>query len=340
MLKKALFTLMAAIPLIGNSQIGGQSSFEFVNIPSNPRLTGLGGVNVSLADQDINFSFSNPALNSDSLSGLASFSYLDYFADVSVISTIYQHDFGKYGSWFLGVQHIGYGDIESFDATGAELGLLTANETLITLGRSHTIGIFSVGASLKFLNSSLVGYSANALVMDIGGVLKHPKKQFSVGLAFKNIGFVLSEYSETSSTKLPFDVQIGMSFKPEHMPFRFSLTGYNLKQGDISYFDSITVDPSEDKGVLDNTLRHINIGAELLLSKNLNVRFGYNHLVRQELKLEDTGGGAGFSFGLMLRVKAFEFAYSHGGYHAAGGSNNFGLTANTNLFIKRKKSTI
>ena len=69
---------MTAIPLIGNSQIGGQSSFEFVNIPSNPRLTGLGGINVSLADEDINFSFSNPALNSDTLSGLASFSYLDY----------------------------------------------------------------------------------------------------------------------------------------------------------------------------------------------------------------------------------------------------------------------
>lgn len=337
MLKKCLVFILL-IPLGALAQVGGQQSYEFLNIPVNPRLVGLAGVNVSLANEDINMAFSNPALNGDSLSGIASFSYLDYFADVSVVSAIYQHDFGKYGSWFMGVTHIGYGEIDSFDPTGAALGTVDASETLVSLGRSHQIGVFNMGATLKFINSSIAGFNSNALALDIGGVFIHPKRALSLGLVFKNVGLVLSDYSESSNSELPFDVQAGVTFKPQFMPFRFTLTGYNLSQGDISYFNRNDIDGPEEEGGVDNVLRHINIGAELLLSKNINVRFGYNHMVKQELKLEETAGGAGFSFGLMFRVKAFEFAYSRGGYHAAGGSNSFSVTSNTNLFLKKRQS--
>lgn len=337
MLKKYVIFILF-LPMVSMAQIGGQKTYEFLNIPVNPQLVGLGGVNVSLANEDINSAFSNPALNGDSLSGMASFSYLDYFADVSVVSTIYQHDFGKYGSWFMGVTHIGYGEIDSFDPTGAPLGTVDASETLVTLGRSHRIGAFNMGASLKFINSGIAGYTSNALALDLGGVFIHPKRQLSIGLVFKNIGIILSEYTEQSESELPFDLQTGITFKPKFMPFRFSLTGYNLSQGDISYFNSNDIDGPEEEGSFDNIFRHVNIGAELLLSKNLNLRFGYNHLVRQELRLEETAGGAGFSYGLMFRIKAFEFAYSRGGYHAAGGSNSFSVVANTNSFLKKRQS--
>ncbi len=194
-----------------------------------------------------------------------------------------------------------------------------------------------MGASLKFINSSIAAFNSNALALDVGGVFIHPKRQLSIGLAFKNIGFVLNDYSETSSAEIPFDVQAGVTFKPKFMPFRFSFTGYNLTQGDVSYFDPNSIDQEEEPGTFENIFRHVNIGAELLLSKNINVRFGYNHLVRQELKLEDTAGGAGFSFGLMFRIRAFEFSYARCGYHAAGGSNSFSITANTNTFLKKRQ---
>lgn len=336
MFQRIVLLIFVLSPFIGYGQIGGQHSYEFVNIPANPRLTGLGGVNVSLANQDVNFGLNNPALNGDTLSGKVSFSYLDYFADASIVSTVYQHDFGKYGAWFFGITHLGYGEIDSYDDTGASLGTYSANETLVIIGRAHQVGNFRVGASLKFINSNLAGYSSSAIAADIGGVFIHPDKQLTVGLAIKNIGLVLSDYTTTSDSKLPFDVQLGISFKPEHMPLRFSLTGYNLNKGDITYFNVNDVDGPDKTGEFDNVLRHVNIGAELLLSKNLNVRFGYNHLVRQELKLAETSGGAGISYGLMFRIKAFEFAYSRGGYHAAGGSNNFSVTANTNMFLKRR----
>ena len=337
MLRTTLLLCLIFTGLTCWGQIGGQRSYEFLNIPSNARLSGLGGVNVSLANQDVNLGFSNPALSGDTLSGLASFSYQSYFADVNIVTSIYQHDFGKWGSWFLGVNHINYGDFDSFDASGNSLGDFDASETAVVLGRSHQIRSFSFGASLKFLNSTIAGFSSNALVMDIGGVFIHPNQRFFVGLAIKNAGVILSDYTETSDSELPFDVQLGLSFKPLYMPLRFSLTGYNLNRGNLATFnDQLITQNQESASTFNKVFRHINVGAEVLFTKNFNLRFGYNHLVRQELKLESTAGGAGFSFGLMFRIKAFEFAYSRGGYHAAGGANNFTLTVNTNSFIKRK----
>ncbi len=320
-----------------NGQIGGQRSFEFLNIPNTARTVGMGGLNVSTPYEDVNLVMSNPALSSDTLSGKASFNYLSYFADANVLSTAYQHDFGKAGHWFIGVNHIDYGDFESFDASGAPLGEVDASETAIAVGRSHTVNNFTLGGSLKFLSSSIAGFNSAALAVDIGGSFINPNRLITVGLVFKNIGFVLSDYSDTENSKLPFDIQLGATIKPQYMPFRFTFTGYNLYQGDIAYFDPDNSNGDEEEpGTGDKVLRHFTIATELILSKNFNLRAGYNHLVRQELKLEDTAAGAGFSFGLMFRVKAFEFAYSRGGYHAAGGSNSFTLAVDTNLLLKKR----
>jgi len=82
--------------------------------------------------------------------------------------------------------------------------------------------------------------------------------------------------------------------------------------------------------------RRLIFGTELLLSDNFQLRFGYNHLLRKELKQEATSGGAGFSFGLMLKVKRFEFSYARALYHSAGGSNTIQLTTNLSGIVKKK----
>lgn len=332
----ALSFLYSVIALPVIAQIGGQRSFEFVNIPANTRLTALGGVNVSIAGEDINMIFSNPAASGDTLNGMASFNYLSYLAGINAGSFAYQHDAGKYGSWHIGGAYFDYGQIEGYDATGAATSNFDASESLIVVGKSHKIGSYTIGGNVKFMSSSLGDFRSNAIAIDIGGLYEHPGKQLTVGLVFKNVGFVLSDYTTTSDSKLPFDVQLGTSFKPEHMPFRFSFTAYNLYQGDIAYFNSSNPNIEDKPGTADKIFRHLNIGAELLLSKNVNLRVGYNHLVRQELKLDDKSGGAGLSYGLMFKIKAFEFSYSKGGYHASGGSHNFGVAVNTNMFYRKK----
>lgn len=314
-------------------QIGASGSFEFVNIPSNARLAALGGVNVSLRDRDPNFFYSNPALTGDSLSGWASASYQLYVGDFNHSFFSYSPSFKNAGQFSIGVQHLGYGTMTAYDETGQEIGDFNSGETAIVISKSHQVNHFRFGANIKGIFSSIAGYRSTGLMLDLGGIFMHPDHDFTVGLAIKNIGFVLSEYSDSSNSSLPFDVQVGTTFKPEHMPLRFSITAYNLVPSDLAYFDASGV--NEDAGTLDKVLRHFNFGIELLLHRNVNVLVGYNNLVHQELKLEQTGGGSGLSFGFSANVKSFEFVFSRSSYIVGKAAYNFTVSANLNSMMKR-----
>lgn len=315
------------------AQLGGRRSFAFLDVPNHARLAALGGVNASLADRDINFFYSNPALAGDTLAGVASASYQFYTADIGMATFTYGHTFKHAGTLVMGVQHLGYGTIKSYDDTGAAIGEYKSGETLLTVGKTHQIRYFRVGVALKAAFSSIAGYRANALMLDIGGVFVHPHKDLRIGLVVKNVGVVLSEYSETSRSTLPLDVRLGATFKPEHMPLRFSLTAYNLTRTSVVYDDPAT--DTDDAKVLDKVLRRFNFGAELLLHRNVNLLLGYNYRLHQELKLENAGGGAGVSFGFSARVKSFEFVFSRSGYVAGNAAYALTLAANIDSMLTR-----
>lgn len=324
-----------ALCLISTSlyaQTSNQYAYGFLDVPGNARLAGLGGVNVSLVDRDVNFFFSNPALVGDSLAGWGSAGYQFYVADIHQATFAYSAQFKKVGTMQFGVRHMDYGLIDGFDPAGAALGEFSSGETAIVISKSHTIANYRLGLSVKGVFSSLAGYRSSALLFDAGGVFVHPDQDFTVGLAVKNIGVVLSEYSVTSDTKLPFDVQVGATFKPEHMPVRFSLTVFDLVEVDDEYYY-----PAEDEpSTLDKVLRHINFGAELLLHRNFSVLAGYNFRRHKELKLEEAGGGAGVTFGFNARIKQFEFTFSRSSYIVGSAAYNITLAADFHRMLTRR----
>lgn len=315
------------------AQIAATKSFGFLDVPNNARLAALGGVNISLSDRDVNFYSSNPALSGDTLAGTASASYQFYIADIGNASFTYSHDFSSIGTLTFGVQHLDYGTIKGYDATGNETGDFKSGETALMISKSHQVSNFRLGANLKFAFSNVAGYRANAVLADIGGVFIHPTQDLRAGLTIRNVGFVFSEYSETSDTSLPFDVRVGITFKPEHMPLRFSMSAYNLT-GNSDYQDSQN---GEEPGTLDKILRHLNFGAEILVHKNVNLMIGYNHLIHQELKLPEAGGGAGFSFGFSAMIKTFEFVFSRSAYVVGNAGYAFTLSKNIDNMMKRRK---
>lgn len=309
-------------------------SFEFLNMPSNARMAALGGVNVSLADRDINFFLSNPALLGDTLYGWASAGYQFYLADVGMATFAYAHDFDAIGPLAFGVQHMSYGTIAGYDPTGAETGEFKSNETTLVIGRSHQVSNFRIGMNIRFVSSNIAGYRASALMADLGGAFIHPKQHLVVGLTIKNAGIVLSQYSSTGKSELPFDVQAGVSFKPEHMPLRFSVTVYNIARPDLIYDDLGS--QNEKPGTLDKVLRRFNFAAEILLHKNINVLLGYNYLVHQELKLDEGGGGAGISAGIAGRIKSVEFVFSRSSYVAGNAGYAFTILADVQNMLTRR----
>ena len=324
---------------VGLAQIGGERSFEFLNVPVSAIVSGLGGTNVSLYNKSIDLFFSNPGLISVEQSGTATISYLDFISDVNLATVAYTQEFNKWGTWSFGVQYLDLGDIESFDATGTALGSFTSKEYLIAISNSRKISNFSIGANFKIAGSDIAGFNATGLMFDLGGAFVHPVHDLSVGLSIKNVGFLLKDYSDESNSQLPFDVQMGVSFKPSHMPVRFSTTVYNLYKKDIAFFTPNEQGQEDtEAGTADKVFRHFVFGTEFILTQNVNLRFGYNHLRRKELRLEGTSGGAGISYGLMFKVKKFEFSYTRSSYHVAGGTNNFSLSTNFTRFIKKTDS--
>ncbi len=177
------------------AQFGGKRSYEFLNVPSSARMAGLGAVNVSLANRDVNFFFSNPALVTDSLAGVASAGYTFYVGDIGQSVFAYAHDFKNIGTISFGVQHVGYGEIQGYDATGQETGSFKSGETALVISKSHTVGVFTFGVNLKGVFSSIAGYRSSAMLVDMGGTFRHPKQDLTIGLVIKNVGFELTEYS-------------------------------------------------------------------------------------------------------------------------------------------------
>src|SRR5690606_40503922 len=51
-----------------------------------------------------------------------------------------------------------------------------------------------------------------------------------------------------------------------------------------------------------NLARHLVFNAEILITKNFNLRVGYNYNRRQQLKIEELPGAAGITYGLGMRI--------------------------------------
>ena len=320
------------------AQLGGSRAFEYLNLPNSARLSALGGVNLTSGWNDPGQVITNPALLNDEMRNQLVISWLGYFADISNTSLTYAVNTGKCGVWGAHLSYLTYGNIESFDEHGFLSGNLNLNEYLFAISNSRKFGPFSIGGSFKLAVSDLASFQASSLLFDLGGTFQHPEKDLTVGFAVKHLGFLLSDYTDKNKSRLPTDVQLGVSYKPEYTPFRFSLTARNLIRVDATFFDPSTnqlFGQDNAPGFSEQLFRRLVFGTELLVSPNFQLRLGYNHLLRQELKLKNVSGGAGFSFGLMFKVKRFEFAYSRALYHTAGGSNTFQINLNLDKLIKR-----
>ena len=327
---KNLILLISIVPFLGWAQIGGQTGYQSLNLTTNPRAAALGGTTVSMANGDLSQFFENPATLDSVGDNNFFFQFNPYFADVFIYSGAYSFNAGKLGSFAAGINYVNYGQFDLTDETGNELGSFQAQDYTVFLGKAHQLGPFTLGANLKLSHSSIESYGSTALLMDIGGVFR-VNKNWTVAMVFKNIGARISDYTSLSNPEIPFDVKLGTSFKPEYMPLRFTLTTTNLTDENFELEEETT---GRSTGTIDKVWKRVNLGAELLLSPNFQILVGYSHKRQQELRLEEAGGGAGFSYGIMAKIKRIEFRFSRATFHTAGGSSFISIRTDLNDFKK------
>jgi hypothetical protein len=327
---------------------GGKDSYEFLNLPASARLTSMGGHLISVQDDDVSLALANPASLSSKIHNRVSFSHNFHFADISNGSVSYGRYLDRWKvSTHAAVQYINYGDFVSADVFGVKDGTFTARETAIVVGASKQIlGRLSLGANVKNVFSNLESYSSYGIGADIGLNYTNDTSRFVATFLVKNIGYEVTTYAGTRRG-FPLDVQIGMSKKLKHLPFRFSIIAHSLNKGNIRYDDP---DRREDVDIfgqvikvnqfankVDNIARHLVVNGEFLLGKsqNLRLRLGYNHLRRRELTIPNLRSLAGFGFGIGIKISYFKLDYGIGYHHLAGATNHITISTDLGKFSKK-----
>lgn len=349
---KKLFLLVFALWLgqCGlQAQIGGSAAFGFTDLPLSARAAALGGKALSVYDHDLNMAVWNPSLLSKRTSSQLAFSFVDYFTDIRVGYAAFAWHVDSIGTFALSASRINYGDFTETDNTGAIIGEFTAGEYGITLGYSRQLdSMFTVGANLKFLQSNLYLWQANALAFDAAVTYHRPAKNFSASIMIRNTGRMLSTYTSGNRESLPFEIEAGFSKKPKHMPIRLFMTFQHLQQWDLTYIDPAnppqTVDPLTGDSIKvsrfrtfgDKAARHVVLGAEILIGKAMFLRGGFNYQRRREMLIDTRPGMVGFSFGAGIRIYKFNISYARSAYHIAGGTNTFSITSTLSDFYQKK----
>lgn len=332
-----------------NAQIGGNSTYQFLNVPVSSRVGAMGGSALSIRDDDPNLTLNNPSLLTQPMSSSVTLTYLNYFADINYGYVSYIHDFKKWGTFSGGLNYIDYGKFLETDAGGNEFGNFTAGEYAFVLGWGKNIdSLFSVGANLKPIYSNLYEYRSFGLAMDLAATYYNPKSNFGASILVKNIGTQLTTYVEGAEREpIPFEIQAGVSKKLKYVPIRLSvdlvqLQNWNLAFNDSTFLTNTSTKLSDEEKaernkttLLSEVFRHVVVGTEIIPSKSFSVRFGLNIKRRAELGLDDRAGLAGFSWGLGFRIKKFYFSYGSARYHLAGSSNHFTVTTNIGDFYKK-----
>jgi len=351
-MKKLLFIFLLLSSFIGSAQIGGTNTYEFLNIPISARVAGLGGSIIAVHDNDPTLSLGNPSLLNSEMSGMVTFSYLNYFADINHGFVSYVRDFKKAGTFSAGIRYLDYGKFVETDEGGNELGEFSASEYAFVLGWGKNIdSSFSVGANLKPIYSSLYIYNSVGIALDFSGTYYNKQKGFTASLVFKNIGSQLSPYVEGGDKEpLPFEIQAGISKRFKHVPFRLSVDAVHLQNWSLAYNDSIvetnnnealTDDDKNERNstsLLDETFRHLVFGGEFVPSKSFMLRFGFNYKRRAEMAHDNKPGLIGFSWGVGFRIKKFHISYGSAKYHLAGPSNHFTVTTNLSEYYRKGKN--
>jgi len=350
--RAAIYTLILIIlsTLKVQAQIGGDNTYEFLNLTTSARIAAMGGDFLTINDNDINLVQANPSLLNPSMHNHLGVAYVDFFTNVNYGTASYSRTFDKLGSFASSIKYVSYGKFDYADATGERYGSFYAGETSLDIGWGRRLdSLFSIGANLKFIYSSLESYNSLGIATDVAGSYISQNKMFTLSLIGKNIGRQLKAYEGGNIEPMPFELQLGSSVRLLHAPLCFSFLYNHLEKWKLNYDDpsDIKTDPItgevQEESISDklakfsdNLARHVVIGAELYIGKNINLRGGFNYKRRQEMKVETKTATVGFSWGIGIRITKFHISYSRSAFHLAGSPNYITIATNLSSFAPKK----
>ena len=316
------------------AQLGGNATYQFLNLMSSPRQAALGGKVITNVDYDVTQALYNPATINVEMDNQFALNYANHLGDIRYGTAAYAYTVDRRTQTFhAGVTYINYGNFEGYDENGNSTGDFTGNEAALSIGYALQIGFsdFYAGANVKLISSKLEQYNSFGAALDIGLIYINEYLDFNAALVVRNIGTQLTTYAGLNEP-LPFEIDFGMSQTLENVPIRWHLTLENLQQWPIATANPAraTTDlngnqTQEKVGFLSQLIRHTLLGFELFPKKGFNLRMGYSFRRAEELRIIDQRNFSGLSFGIGLKFNKLRFSYTHARYSLASNTSFLGM---------------
>lgn len=356
-----LLSIFCALLLAINlqAQVGGPTTYRFLEVPMPARAAALGGNSMCIWGDDINLSYSNPALLNQNCVKQVAINYCNYIADMNFGNVAYAHHFKNIGTVGGGIQFFDYGKFDKRDEYDNKEGNFKAADYSLnlTFARRLKDTSFSFGATVKTIYSHYDIYKSFGNAIDLGVTWAH-KSGFTASAVIKNFGVIWKPYDKNNdSIKLPLTTQIGFSYKVKKAPFRLVFVYDNLRTWDLTYTSPIAETESTNlfgeapkektkfqkfsdkvKKGGDKLGRHMTFGLEVLLTKNFNIRVGYNYRLHKEMMLPDKRTASGLTFGFGFKINRFALSYAFSKYNITGTSSIIGLTTHLGSYTKRQRT--
>ena len=334
MLRKTVSLFCLLISAFTTAQVGGESTYQFLNLISSPRQAALGGKVFTNVDYDVTQAIFNPATINVEMDNQLAVNYTSYLGDISygTAGDAYTID-RRTQTFHAGVTYVNYGSFDGYDEDGNSTGTFTGKEAALSFGYALQLGYsdFYFGTNLKLISSKLEQYSSIGVAVDMGLIYIDEDLDFNAALVVRNLGTQVTTYAGLDE-RLPFEVAFGISQKLENVPVRWHVTLENLQQWPIAVpnparttSDLSGNQSSEKIGFIGQVMRHTIVGAEIFPEGGFNIRLGYNFRRGEDLRIVDQRNFSGLSAGISIKMNKMRFSYTHAKYTSAGNSNFFGV---------------
>lgn len=316
------------------SQVGGNSTYQFLTLVGSPRQAALGGNNITNFDYDVNQAILNPATINPEMHNQLSLNFGRFYGDISHGSASYSRTLKNERNFHVGVTYLNYGTMDGYDDQGRETGTFTGNDVAVSVGYGHhfTGTNFHVGTNIRLISSVLESYNSFGVSADIAGMYVDKESGWNVALVFRNIGTQLFTYNEVREP-LPFETVFGVSKLLENVPVRWHFTLDQLQKWNVSFSNpnraSTDLDGTvteESVGFFNNALRHVTLGIEVFPERKFNLRLAYNFRRGEEMRIIEQRHFSGLSAGFGFVYRRFRFDYSYARYTLAANTSLFGVS--------------
>ena len=307
-MKKIVFSIILTLFATKMGAQESQTGYNFLRLPVSAHAAALGGDNITLIEDDASLIWHNPALLASVSDKTINLNYMNYMSGANTASASFNRIVKEKASWAVSAQYMDYGKMKETDESNNILGEFSAKDIAVAGYFSYMLSDRLVGGiTAKFITSYIGDYNSIGMGVDLGLNYYDPDREWSISAVAKNLGGQLKAYDEKYD-KMPIDVQVGVTKRFVHTPFRVSATMVNLNNWDKSF------------------INHVVLGADFIITESFWIGGGYNFRRADEMKIEDSSDGkgsshgAGLSFGGGINLERFHLNVAYGKYHVSSSS--------------------